>query len=747
MRGGGNGKHSESRMKTPPSSQLLGQLFETVAALERRGDAVGAETVYREILQHQPRNFFALHGLGVLASEAGRPDDAIGWLGRAIRINPQAAPAHCNLGLALDRLGQHERALQSFNRALALQPGLAEAHNGRGLVLGALGRMDEALASFDRAIAAAPSFADAHSNRGNTLEGLGRSDAAIVSHDRAVALNPEHAQVHFNRGVTLASLQRLAEAIASYDTAIALRHDFAEAHSNRAHALLALEQFEAALASCDAALAIDRRHAKALHNRGLALQELGRADEAVASLEQAQALNPALEFLAGDLMQNRLLACDWPDFARHREALLAAVRRGEKVTSPFTVLALTDDPDVQLHAARIYVAAKCPAVGTRPPVRLRLPGERLRIAYISADFRPHPVSDLMVEVFEQHDREHFEIIGLALGAPSDSAIRHRVAAAMDRFEDVGALSDTAIATMSREWGIDIAVDLGGHTSQSRPGIFARWAAPLQVSYVGYIGTMGAEYIDYLIADKATVPATDFPHFTERLVHLPLFQANPRQRAATAATPTRAEMGLPEDAFVFCCFNSSFKITPEQFDLWMRILHQVETGVLWLQAANAGVQVHLSAAAAARGIDPARLVFAPRADYAAYLARYRLADLFLDTHPYNAGATASDALWSGLPVLTRRGASFAGRMATSLLTSLGLPELIAETSADYEALALRLAADPAALAELRTRLSCGRPSARLYDVAAFTRSLEQGFAAMQARAEAGLPPEPITIDPA
>ena len=733
-------------MKPPKSSPAFSEvqaLLRQAAALEQQGRLGEAEFVYGQILQRQPRHFDALHSLGIIACETGQIERGIDLIGKALRMQPGVAEAHNNLGNALTTAGQFSKALLSFARAVALKPDFAEAHNNRGVLLSRLGRQEEAIACFNKALALRPDYAEACGNRGIAQEALLRHADAIASHERAIALSPRFAAAHYNLGVSLQSVHRLREAAAAYDRAIALRPDFAEAYANRGNVQQALSRHQEAVANCDAAIALRPDYAEAHQNRGISLQVLGRHQEAIASLEHALALSPTLDFLAGDLVYAKLQICDWQGLDRLAAGIVAAVGRGERAIAPFTSLVLLDAPDIQHQAARIYAQARCPMPQPAGPIPWQTPGDRIRIGYFSADFRDHPVSELLVEVFENHSRTRFEAIGFALGPPAADPLRARIATALDEFHEVQDLSDPEIAAFARSRGIDIAIDLGGLTTGARPGIFTHRAAPVQISYLGYLGTIGTPAMDYLIADRVILPDASRADFTEQVITLPVYQANPRQRPLSTR-PRRADLGLPEQGFVFCCFNNPYKITPQQFDLWMRILRRVDGSVLWLSVRDDATAGNLRREAAARGIDSTRLVFAGWAPRANYLARYQLADLFLDTHPYNAGTTASDALWVGLPVLTRLGATFAGRMAASLLHAVGLDGLVAASADAFETRAVALASDATELGEIRARLLAHRATYALFDTERFVRSFEDALLAAHQRRLAGLPAAPIDV---
>ena len=537
---------------------------------------------------------------------------------------------------------------------------------------------------------------------------------------------------------------RFEPAVASLDQAIALGFEHAGAWYVRGSALYSLHLFEAALESYDRALALAPRDARAHHNRGNTLIMLERPESALASYDQAIALDPDLKSAYGARLHARMQVADWRDFAPEVARLAARIERGEAASNPFAILASSGSASLQRQAAANWVREQCPPNGALPILTRRSRHERMRIGYFSADFRSHAISFLTAGLFETHDRSRFEVSAFSLGSDAPDDMRTRIAAACDRFLDVRRQSDLDIARLARNLEIDIAVDLGGFTRGGRPGIFALRAAPLQVSYLGYLGTMSADYIDYLIADDIIIPAAEQRHYAEKIVYLPSYQVNDSRRRIAERRFSRAELGLPPTGFVFCCFNSTYKITPDTFDGWMRILRRVPDSVLLLLGGNGTLERNLRRQAHERGIAGERIVFGGRLPAPEYLARYRTADLFLDTLPYNAGTTASDALWAGLPVLTCKGEAFAGRVGASLLTAVGMPQLITGTYAEYEELAVALASDPRRLAGIKTALAGKLRTAALFDTATSVRHLEAAYASMYDRYQAGSPPDHIRI---
>jgi len=714
-------------------------------AYHQAGQLPEAESIYRQVLETSPNHHGVWYLLGVIACQVGQYATAVELTDKAILLKPDYAEAYHYRGIALHALRRHEAALESWDKAISLKPDLAEAYLNRGIALQALQRYAEALASYEKAIRLKPGFAEAYGNRGITLNALEQYEAAIESCDRAILLKPEFAEAHANRGNALHALRRYRSALESYDRALALNPRSAEAHNNRGSALQALQEFEAALESYDRALALNPDYADAHNNRGNALLAMKLYQAALDGFKKTLVFRPDYEYSLGYRLHMKSFLCDWENMEREAQQLEAAIGRGEKAALPFAILAISDSLEVQRRAAEIYVRDKYPAGSTLGEMARRPRRDRLRIGYFSADFYNHATSYLMAELFERHDRSRFEIVGFSFGPRMEDEMSRRVAAAMDRFTEVRTMLDGEIAKLSRDLEVDIAVDLKGFTKESRPGIFARRAAPIQVNYLGYPGTMGAGFMDYLIADHTLIPEASRQSYSEKIVYLPdSYQANDSQRPISAKACTRADESLPEAAFVYCCFNTAYKITPAVFDIWMRILVRVQGSVLWLLEDNPQAVVNLRKEAERRGIAGERLIFARALPFAEHLAREKLADLFLDTFPYNAHTTASDALFAGLPVLTRMGETFASRVAASLLRAVGLPELITATEAEFEELAVDLANDAERYRALRRRLRQNRLTAPLFDCQAFTRHIETAYTAIYDRYQAGLPPEHVDV---
>jgi len=639
----------------------------------------------------------------------------------------------------LFRAGRMVDAAALCERVVADDPASVEAWHVLGAARLALGEAASALAALDRALALDPVRAGVLAARVAALVVLGRDDAALAASDAALARDPGNATALNARGVALRRLGRPAEALAAYDQALAASSGFVDALCNRGVALSDLGRFEQALAAHDRACAAAPDHPQALANRAALLMLLGRPVEAAGDLERVVALDPRHPRALGDLLHARRQVCDWRDDAVLLAAIRAALAAGRAAIGPFAALSAFDDPALHRQAARLGA----PDAGPSPPWPPRPPGERIRVAYLSADLHDHATARLMAGLLEAHDRQRFEILALSYGPDLGGALRERIDAAFERRIDVRRMSDDAVAALARALGVDIVVDLKGYTQDGRPGILAHRAAPVQVSWLGYPGTLAAPYADYAIADAVVLPPGAEDDWSEAVVRLPLYQPNDAL-TVSEATARRADAGLPDDAFVFACLNNPAKITPETFSAWMAILAGAPGAVLWLYEGSPGVVANLRAEAGKAGIDPDRLIFAAPVPHVDHLARQALADLMLDTWPYGAHTTASDALRMGVPLLTLPGKGFASRVGAGLLTALGLPELIAPDVGSYVAEAIRWAATPSALEPLRRRLAEAARTSAVFDPVAFARTLERAYHALHARHAAGLAADDLTI---
>ncbi len=715
-----------------------------LAALDRREEALAS---YDRALRIHPGYAEALFNRGNVLASLARHEEALASYDGALAIKPDYRDALIKRCATLAVLKRFDEALAGYRQALALNPDDIEALFNSGIVLVELKRYAEAADRYDKALAIQPDFVEVHNNRGIALWHAGQYDDAVASYDRALALRPDYADAFFNRGVALTRLNRKAEALASYDRAVVFDPRNAGALNNRGMLLADMKRYDDALSSFDRALAITPDSTDTLANRGGVFRALGLFERAAQDFSRLLALDVEYEYALGNKFNSDMHTCNWKQYHAVREQLAEAVRAGKRASFPFSFLVMSDSGAEQLQCARTYALHKFPLSAKPLWAGERYRHRKIRIAYLSADFHGHATAYLMVELFEKHDREKFEVSAWSFGPKANDDMRKRLQQSFDQFNDVQHLADAEVAAMLRAQEIDIAIDLKGYTRDSRSGIFSHRAVPIQVNYLVYPGTMGADYMDYIIGDAEVIPPGHESFYAEKVVRLPdSYQVNDSKRAISERTPSRADSKLPESDFVFCCFNKNYKIVPEVFDIWMRLLKQVEGSVLWLFEDSAAATRNLRSEAESRGVRADRLVFAAHAPLTDHLARHRLADLFLDTLPCNAHTTASDALWAGLPVLTCRGNAFPGRVAASLLRAIGLPELITDNPADYEALALKLATTPDVMADIRSRLARNRNAHPLFDIDRCRRHVESAYITMYERYQRGEPPQDFSVQP-
>jgi len=751
----------------------------------KQGQHPEALELLKQCLAVKPDLAEAHSDLGVVLKEMGRLDDAKEACEKAIVLKPDFPPAYSNLGNILKAKGDLEAATTMYRKALAIQPDFPDSLINLANALVIMKRGEEGLPAAQTAVRLAPLNAEAHVVLGHALRQAKKPDDAMQAYIRALELRPEYGPTFSDLGCLLNDEGQHQEAIQAHEQALLLAPSYAEAHNNLGIALRCVGRFQEAVRHFRQAIDLNSGYAEAYSNLGIALDQLGRHEEAVVNYRRAVALKPELSLayvnLAGslweqgniadaiatysyslsidpdqpnamvDLYNLRRHACDWRDIGAQEERILNHTYRKGKPVAPFPLLNIHGDPEEEQFCAREWARGAAKISRTEfdyAPMPSAAKPRRLRIGYLSADFCRHATVSLMAELIEKHDRARFEVFGYSYGKDDKSAMRRRISAAFDTFTDLQTLPFPEAARRIHGDGIDILIDLKGYTTYARTEILAYRPAPIQVNYLGYPGTMGAPFIDYLVADAFVVPPDAQRYYDEKIVYLPrCYQPNDTKREIAATVPSRAECGLPDEGFVFCSFNNTYKITPDVFDIWMRLLAAVPGSVFWLLEANKLVAENLAREAKARGIDPARLVFAPKTELAQHLARHAHADLFMDSLPVNAHTTASDALWAGLPVLTCAGASFASRVAGSLLHAVGLPELIVFSLAEYEAVALRLARNPDELRFHRERLAANRATAPLFDIGSYTKHLETAFEQMAAVGAAGEGPRSFAVEDA
>ncbi|MBF0178977.1 MAG: tetratricopeptide repeat protein [Magnetococcales bacterium] len=723
----------------------LDEAFRLAVEHHLAGKLQDAEQLYRLILQADPRHANSHHNLGVLTEQAGDPQAALEHFRIAMADNPRQEPYRTSYlnamlrhgpndpetrlatGRLLQEAGRSSEAEACYREALRLQPECHEACERLADIAFQQQRFDDAREAFQQALRIMPDLASVHLGLGTILHMQKRYAEAEERYRRSLAIDPHGIAALGNLGVLLASSRRFQEAEATYREALRIQAtDYIYNHLG--NLLKELGRHAEAEEAYRQALCLNAECAAACYNLGVLLREQGRYDEAEAAYREALRMQPQSILALVDLCHMRRHLCAWSGLREQEAEVLDLLRHHKLGTMPFTLLAMpAATARDQLDCARLF-AAEYMTTDTFPHDGMRSgAAERLRIGYLSADFHDHPTTYLITELLRHHDRKNFEIFAYSLGKDDGKDGRKKIINNTDHFVDLLPMSDRDAAQRIHDDDIHILLDVKGYTNGSRPGILARRPAPVQVNYLAYPGTMGATFIDYLIADRFILPPRHLKYYDEAVIYLPdCYQPNDGQRRIAAFPNDRNACGLPENAFVFCCFNNTYKITETFFSIWMRLLQAVPESVLWLLETNPSAKKNLQQEATMRGVPPDRLIFAPLLPNEQHLARYRLADLFLDTLPYNAHTGASDALWAGLPVLTCGGHTFAGRVAASLLHAVGLPELITKDLQDYEATALHLATTPTRLQKIHKSLRENPQKYPLFDTRSYTTHLETAY---------------------
>jgi protein O-GlcNAc transferase len=649
--------------------------------------------------------------------------------------------------VSLHELKRYDEEIAHYDQALSLKPDYHEALISKGAVLHELKRYDEAIAHYDQALSLKPDYHEALISKGAVLHELKRYDEAIAHYDQVLSLKPDYHEAWASKGVTLHALRRYDEEIAHYDNALSLKPNYHEALISKGAVLHELKRYHEAIAHYDQAIGLRPDHHEAWASKGVTLHELKRYDEAITHYDRALNLKDDIEWIYGSIAHIKMKICSWSDLASGVKKITEKIFENKKVTVPFALLALSDEALLHKKSAEIYAHDKYPLDNTLGPVPNYSINKKIRIGYFSADFKNHAVSLLTAELYEIHDRERFEIFAFSLRrAHENDEMNLRLRKGFDRFIDVEDLSDIEIAKMARHLEIDIAIDLSGLTQHSRTKIFSYRAAPIQINWLGYPGTVGSDFIDYIVADKIVIPEQNQHFYTEKVVYLPdAYMVDDSTRVPSSRVFSKEECGLPNNQFIFCCFNNDYKFNAIVLDSWAKILLAVDKSVLWITENNEQFKANITIEFQRRGIDASRVIFSQKVKLMAdHLARFRLADLFLDTYPYNAHTTALDSLKAGVPLLTLKGQSFASRVAASLLNAIGLPELITTNQEEYEALAIELAMNSKKLADIKSKLINNRLTAPLFDTPLFAKNLESAYIKMYERYRLGMKPDHLFI---
>ena len=722
-----------------------GNSLNSAIALFQNGDFQASKEILEKVLVSNPNHSQAHEFLAYIAGNTGQAELSQKHLIQACAQSDCSAFALYYLGSSYLELANYSQAAVYFEKALQKQENFFEALHDLGTTQAHLGLQEAALDSYTKALSLRQDSPELYFNLARLQDDYCHFEQALQYYNQSIELSPHFVEAIANKAITLKELKRYQEAFDAYDLAIQLQPNYAEAWSNKGLAFSDLRRYQEALECYEQAIKLKPNYLDAWVNKSAVLHALKRYIQAIEAYQQVIKLNPDTNCIYGSLVHAKSTICDWSNYDQDVKYINQMINDGISVIPPFAWLLLSNSEESNLKAAKLFTAHQYPERKNDIPFKSKGKSQKIKLGYYSHDFYNHATAFLMAEFFELHNKERFEIVAFSFSPNMHDEMQQRLVNAFDQFIDVNAMTDQQVAELSREMGIDIAIDLKGYTTNCRTGIFSYRAAPIQVNYLGYPASMGADYMDYLIADHIIIPKENQPFFTEKIAYLPnSYQVNDSKRKVSERIFTRAELGLPDNGFVYCCFNNNLKITPHVFDSWARILKQVPGSVLWLLEDNVLAKANLIQEAQSRGLSEDRIVFAGRLDLPEHLARHRLADLFIDTLPCNAHTTASDALWVGLPVLTTLGETFAGRVAASLLSAIDMPELITKNLDEYEALAIDLAGNPEKLKALKEKLKQKRFTTPLFNTQLSTNHIESAYIKMYERYQAGLPPEYLQI---
>lgn len=698
-------------------------------------------------LDIKPTHLLLLNKMGALARRMGNEVDAENIFRKAISVDASQPEAHFNLGNCLSSRGEWLAAIQSYTNSIESKPDFVQAYNNLAIALQNYGRPDEAIKVIETGLSQMPNEPKLHVNKARALQAMALGKAAVAYLRETLSKLGRDFEILTVLADMEVAQNDFASAGPHYQEALKIKPESDVVHNNYGNMLQSVGNLDAAMAHYKEAIKINPSFYQALHNLCNILNARKDYAQSLQYLEQVRAINPQSPYLAGMQMNARLHTCTWDNWSTHTNEVESGVSHGLKTVNPFPPLAFFTNVALLSRSAALWTKNESPEHYVLPAIqkRSRVPGQKIRVGYYSADLYTHATALLMAGVLEAHDREKFEWIAFSFGPVQDDALSGRVRAAFDQFIDVRNYSDRVVAQLSREMEIDIAVDLKGFTQDARTGIFAERAAPIQVNYLGFPGSMGAPYIDYIIADRVIIPDELKKHYSEAVVRLPhCYQTNDNKRLISNVVPTRLSQGLPEYGRVLCSFNNNYKITPQVFDIWMRVLKRFPDCVLWLLQDNPRAMENLRSEAKERNVDEGRLVFAPRLRNEDHLSRHQLADLFIDTFPCNAHTTASDALWAGLPIVTCAGETFASRVAASLLTTMDMPDCVTFDLLSYEQKIIDLLEKSDSLLALRARVLRARTQSPLFATGDIARHLESAYAQMVYRNEANLLPEGFDV---
>ena len=740
----------------PPAENARREVARMAAASPTREQQLAILNLYKQgelalvveqaeaLTQQFPQAAVLWNLLGAANAGLGHVQQAEHAFREACRVQSDDADGYNNLGNVLQTQNKLDEAIAAYQRSIEIKPNNARVHNSLGNALRSQNRLDEALASFQFAIKFDDKNFEAHYNVANYFLEHNKTEDAIAAYQRALKINDDHASVHFNLGIALKNQNKFDDAIVAFRRAVEIRPNHAGALNNLGVALQEQKKLFEAIAAYQRAIEIEPEHAAVWNNLGNALRMARRPNDSIAAYQRAVDLNPEYKGTKAQILLSMRHICDWRKFKTLDDTYINIGIIGS-AAPPFTMLSIEDNSERQMLRSKNWSFEKYKKTPLRFLSNKYEKNSRFRIGYFSADFYDHATLHLMAGLFQEHDKSVFEIFVYSYGRSSLGRLGKITKNSADCYCDITEYCDDDVVDLVRSHKLHVAIDLKGHTADSRSYLFQFRLAPIQINYLGYPGSMGADFIDYIIADKTIISESQRPFYTENVIYMPnSYQPNDNMRGISTTATTRSDFGLPEEAFVFCCFNNSYKISPREFDIWMRVLANINGSVLWLLRANQWAEANLRREAQARGLDPDRLVFAEKLQHADHLARHKHADLFIDTFNVNAHTTASDALWAGLPVVTMLGQQFAARVAGSLLNAIGIPELITHSEQEYEALILELARDRHKLQALKCKLSSNRLTQPLFDTKRYTRNFENGLRMVVDRYRQGMAPQDLFV---
>ena len=698
--------------------------------LRQQGELEAALEAYRKALSLKPDFAEVYYNMGTILNEQGHLDEAIKIYKKALSIRPDYVEAHYNMGAIFTEQHKLRAAIEAYNKAISIKPDYAAAHYNMGNTLTHQGEFAKATEAYIKAIEIKPNFTEAFNNLGIVLAEQNKLKDATAAYNKAISFKPDYLEVYHNLGKILEKQGKLDEAIATYNKAISIKPDYAEVYHNLGNILEKQGKLDEAIATYNKAVSIKPDYAEVYNNLGIALQSKGSQEKAIKAYNAAFTINPDFFSAFSSAAHLKAKTCNWRTVDCTPLDDYIALGLKNKIDHPiipFQNLYTQDSPKNHLLLAKIFSSATTKNVA---PYFFKKPAakpKKIRVGYFSPDFRDHPVAQMIEGVLRHHDRNTFEIFAYSFVNKADHEMRYKIESAVDCFRDVELSGIYEVTSLARNDQIDIAIDLAGYTKNNRAEIFNQRVAPIQINYLGYPGTMGANFIDYIVADKVLIPKKMEQFYTENIIFMPdTYQPINDKLVISDIIPSKEELGLPNSAFVFCAVNQGYKIKPEEFSIWMRLLKKVEGSVLWLKSQNRGMELNLRSEASQRGVNPSRLVFAKRIPHEQYLAQFKQADLYLDTFNYNAGTTASDILRAGLPIVTKIGHSYASRMAASLLNNCNMNDLITNSAEDYESLSLELASKPDMLGHVKKRLQKNIKNSLIFDTALYTRNLEAAY---------------------